>query len=449
MTTETSLKRTLGMWSMVLLGLGYLTPAVVFDTFGIALRDTQGHVPTAYAVTLFVMMFTAMSYGRMVRVYSSAGSSYSYALKTIGRNTGFLVGWLSLLDYLLLPLINVLLAQQYLSSICPFVPSWLWVFAITAVVTITNICGMQSTARMNALFVYFQLAVVLAFIVLCVKELRGGMGLATVASFDPFYNAHFDIKAIINGATVLCFSFLGFDAVSNYAEEALHPKRDVPRAIILTAVIGGGIFIVTSYFTQLVYPDTSMFQNIENSTAADISFHVGGRFFQVLFLSASFFGVFASGLASHASVSRLLYVMGRDNMLPKRAFGSLSKRFATPTFNIALVGIVCLFAMFFTVETAVHFISFGSLIAFSFVNLAVIIHYVIKGREIATMSDIFHNLIAPTAGLIFIVVLWLSVKQEALILGLSWGAIGAAFLVIRKILFKVSAPSEVEVPRVI
>ncbi len=446
MNNQPSLKRTLGMWSMVMLGLGYLTPAVVFDTFGIALRDTHGHVPTAYAVTLCVMMFTALSYGRMVRVYSSAGSSYSYALKTLGHNAGFLVGWLSLLDYLLLPLINVLLAQQYLSSIFPEVPSWIWVFTVTAIVTITNIRGMQSTARMNALFVYFQLAIVLAFIVLCIKELQGGMGLGTVASLAPFYNAQFDMSAIINGATVLCFSFLGFDAVSNYAEEAINPKRDVPRAIILTAVIGGGIFIITSYFTQLVYPDTSLFQNIENSTAADISFHVGGRFFQVLFLSASFFGVFASGLASHASVSRLLYVMGRDEMLPKHAFAKLSERYFTPTFNIVLVGIVCLFAMFFTVETAVHFISFGSLIAFSFVNLSVIVHYVVKHREITTVRDIFNNLVGPLIGLIFILILWLSVKQQAFMLGISWGVIGITYLLIAKKLLNKTETKSAEMP---
>lgn len=447
MDVKPTLKRTLGLWSMVMLGLGYLTPAVVFDTFGIALRDTNGHVPTAYAVTLFVMMFTAIAYGRMVRVYTSAGSSYSYTLKTLGTNAGFMVGWLSLLDYLLLPLINVLLAQQYLSSIFPEFPSWIWVVAITSLVTIINLRGMHTTARMNSLFVYFQLAVVFAFLVLCVRALLDGMGMKTVTSLTPFYNANFDLSAIVNGATVLCFSFLGFDAVSNYAEEAINPKRDVPRAILLTAVIGGGIFIVTSYFTQLVYPDTSLFKNIENSTAADISFHVGGRIFQVLFLSASLFGVFASGLASHASVSRLLYVMGRDNMLPKKFFGSLSQRYFTPTFNIVLVGVVCLFAMVFTVETAVHFISFGSLIAFSFVNISVIVHYVVKNGQYKTTSEIINNIIIPSAGLFFIIILWLSVKQEALTLGIGWGFIGLVYLIAARRIFKVNA-SVVDMPHV-
>lgn len=417
---------------MAMLGLGYLTPAVVFDTFGIALRDTKGHVPTAYALTLFAMIFTAMSYGRMVRVYSSAGSSYSYALKTLGPHVGFMVGWLSLLDYLLLPLINVLLAKQYLSVIFPASWSWIWIFLVTAVVTGINIRGIQSTSNMNSLFVYFQFAVVLMFIVLCIYKLLDGAGMGTLASTEPFYNKNFELNAIMHGATILCFSFLGFDAVSNYAEEAINPKRDVPRAIMLTAILGGGLFIVTSYFTQLVYPDVSLFQDIENSTAADISFHVGGRFFQILFLAASFFGVFASGLASHASVSRLLYVMGRDKMLPHKYFGQLSARFYTPIFNIVFVGVICLFAFLFTVETAVYFISFGSLIAFSFVNISVIAHYVKKNREINSIKEVFLNLVAPILGLVFIAILWLNIKGPTFLLGIGWGVLGLAYLLFLK-----------------
>lgn len=429
---------------MVMLGLGYLTPAVVFDTFGLALRDTEGHVPTAYAVTLLAMMFTALSYGKMVRVYSTAGSSYSYALKTLGPNVGFMVGWLSLLDYLLLPLINVLLAKQYLSVIFPNIPHFIWIFLITAIVTIINIRGIQSTANINSLFVYFQIAIVLAFIVLCIKELVNGLGMGTVLSIEPFYNDNFSLQAIISGATILCFSFLGFDAVSNYSEEAKNPETDVPRAIMLTALIGGGLFIVTSYFTQLVCPDTAVFKDIENSSAGDISFIVGGRVFQILFLASSFAGVFASGLASHASVSRLLYVMGRDRVLPKKVFGQVSERFHTPVVNIIFVGLVCLLAFFFTVETAVYFISFGSLIAFSFVNISVIAYYSIKTKQIKTAKDICSNFLMPLFGLMVIIILWINIKGAALIAGFTWGFIGILYLLYLKFALKIDMNKVIE-----
>jgi putrescine importer len=428
MVHNLELRRALGMWSLVMLGLGYLTPAVIFDTFGMALRDTKGHVPTAYAITLFAMMFTACSYGKMVRIDSTAGSSYSYALKTIGPTVGFMVGWLSLLDYLLLPMINVLLAQQYMLAIFPRIPSWIWIFVITTIVTIINIHGIRSTTNVNSFFVYFQLAVVLVFLVLCVKELMNGIGLGTIISLEPFYNKNFELSSVVKGATLLCFSFLGFDAVANYTEESINPTQDVPRAILLTALLGGGLFIITSYFTQLVYPNTFLFKDIENSTAPDISYHVGGRWFQILFLGASFAGVLASGIASHASVARLLYVMGRDNVLPQKFFGHLSPRFCTPVYNIVLVGGVCLSAFFFTLETAIYFISFGSLVAFSFVNISVIVYHVIIKKQLTTRKEIFLNLVMPLIGLAVIFALWMSIKGNALIIGCSWGVIGLVYL---------------------
>jgi putrescine importer len=434
---KTTLKRSLGMWPMVMLGLGYLTPAVVFDTFGMASRDTQGHVPTAYTLTLIAMMFTALSYGKMVRVYSSAGSSYSYALKTLGPQIGFMVGWLSLLDYLLLPMINVLLAQQYLSVIFPDFASWIWILLITLVITIVNIRGIESTAQINSFFVYFQIAIVIAFICLCVRQLLNAGSASSVISLEPFYNNNFAFSSIVSGATVLCFSFLGFDAVSNYVEEAKNPKRDVAWAIMLTAVIGGGIFIITSYFTQLVFPDITLFKDIENSTAADISYHIGGNTFQIVFLLASFAGVFASGLASHASVSRLLYVMGRDNVLPPRIFAHISPRFFTPVYNIAFVGIVCLTSFFFTLEDAIYSISFGSLIAFSFVNISVIAHYVQNKQRKNTLKEILFNIIMPLIGFAVIIVLWLNIKGPALLLGLVWGMIGLLYWLCFKKLLKI------------
>lgn len=437
MEQGSKLKRTLGMWPMVVLGLGYLQPAVVFDTFGVALRDTKGHVPTAYLLALVAMMFTAVGYGKMVRAYSLSGSSYSYTQKTIGPHVGFMVGWLSLLDYLLLPLINILLAQQYLSVIFPSIPPCVWIFLVTTMVTLINIRGLQATTSINSLFVYFQIAIILAFIVLCIRGLMDGMGSGEILSTKPFYSDRLDFYSIINGAIILCYSFLGFDAVSNYAEEAINPKKDVPRAIMLTAVLGGGLFVLTSYLTQLICPDISLFKNIENSTAADISFYVGGQFFQLLFLSASFAGVFASALASHASVSRLLYAMGRDRILPKNFFSHLSQNHHTPVYSIIFVGVISLLAIFFTMEAAIHFISFGSLVAFSFVNISVISFYVIKHRRINSVPDVLLNLIVPIIGLSIILMLWVNIKEIALIIGLSWGALGFIYLICLKVFFKV------------
>ena len=113
----TALRRSLGLWAIVGLGLGYMTPMTVFDTFGIVTGETNGVVPSAYLFALVAMVFTAVSYGRMTRVFPSAGSAYTYASETIHPNVGFLVGWSSLLDYLLLPLVNALTTAGHINPV--------------------------------------------------------------------------------------------------------------------------------------------------------------------------------------------------------------------------------------------------------------------------------------------------------------------------------------------
>src|SRR5699024_12765728 len=100
-----------------------MTPTVVFDTFGIVSGETDGAVPSGYLIALIVMIFTAFSYGTMVRVFPTAGSAYTYTRETISPGLGFLVGWTSLLDYLLLPMVSCLIVRLYTESLVASPPA--------------------------------------------------------------------------------------------------------------------------------------------------------------------------------------------------------------------------------------------------------------------------------------------------------------------------------------
>ncbi|MFT9849740.1 APC family permease [Aneurinibacillus sp. REN35] len=436
MQKSASLKRSLGLWPIVMLGVGYMTPMVVFDTFGIASDEANGHVPLAYVIALAAMLFTAFSYGRMVRAFPSAGSAYTYTQKSINPHLGFVVGWSSLLDYLLLPMVNVLLTQIYLSALFPTVPAWVWVVGFVAVVTFMNVVGVTSMSNLNTFLVVYQILVVAIFVVLAIRELLGGAGYGTAFPTEPFYTPDMQISALIVGATVLCFSFLGFDAVTTYAEETPNPVKTIPRAIFLTALIGGLIFIVASYFTQAVFPDISRFKN-PDATSPEIALYVGGKFFQWFFLAGALAGTIASGMASHASVSRLLYVMGRDNILPKRLFGYVHPRTHTPIYNVILVGLISLTAVFFTLEIASSFISFGALIAFTFVNLSVVAHYAVKNKQYKTFGNLLSNVIIPLIGAAFVAVLWYNLESSSFMMGMIWFTLGVVYLAFVTKMFRV------------
>ncbi|MET3288410.1 APC family permease [Brevibacillus fluminis] len=435
----TSLKRSLKLSHVVILGLGYMTPMTVFDTFGIVSTETGGHVPTAYLLALVAMLFTASSYGKMVKEFPVAGSAYTYTRKTINPHVGFLVGWLAMLDYLFLPMINVLLTKIYGSAAFPDVPGWMWIVGATLILTIINILGANTTANFNSLLVLFQVCVTGIFVILAYRAISGGLGTGQIVSAAPFVSPTMSFATLMTGASILCFSFLGFDAVSTYTEEAIEPKKTIPRGIFLTALIGGLIFITASYFGTAAFPDVSIFNDPE-APSPEIAAALGGAFFKALFLAGALVGTVASGLASHTSASRLLYAMGREHVLPNKLFGYVSPRFRTPVINIIVIGIFCLSALVLELEQAISFINFGALTAFTFVNLSVIAHFIIR-KKMRGAKAMFRYLISPLIGASFVGYLWYNLDLHSITLGLVWAAIGILYLVITTKGFKAKPPT--------
>lgn len=422
-----SLKRSLGLWAIVGLGLGYMTPTVVFDTFGIVSIETDGVVPLAYLVALAVMFFTALSYGKMVRVFPSAGSAYTYTRETMHPGLGFFVGWAALLDYLLLPMVNALIIRIYMEAMVPGVPGWIWVVLYVAVITAVNLWSMKSTSRLNSVLVIFEITMIAVFIVLAIVKLSQGMGQGTIFTTEPLFHHGVAPAAVLTGATVVCFSFIGFDAITMYAEETKNPKV-MPRAILLTLGIGGAIFFLAGWFGQSVFPTVDSFE-VTDDTLPEMALYVGGQVFQLIFVAGAFAATVASGLASHASVSRLLYVMGRNGVLrPQKWFSYIHPKFQTPAFTVILVGAVSLLAITPSLELVSSMINFGALIAFTFVNLSVIAHFVIRHKRYRTGRDIVSYLVLPLVGACLTGVLWAFLHADALISGLVWLGIGVLYM---------------------
>ncbi|GAT74006.1 APC family permease [Microbacterium hydrocarbonoxydans] len=420
-----TLRRSLGLWAIVGLGLGYMTPMTVFDTFGYVSEASGGVVPLAYVFALVVMLFTAISYGRMTRVYPSAGSAYTYASETIHPNVGFLVGWTALLDYLLLPLVNALLVRQYLESFFPDVPSWIWVVVYVAAITLLNLWSISSTSKVNATLLIFQIVLIGVFIVLAWSALTQGAGNGTPFSLAPFWQTSVQVMAVVGAATIVCFSFIGFDAITMYTEEA-RDTHVVPKAIVLALLLGGAIFFVAAWFTQSLFPVDAGF---EGTALPEIANSVGGIVFQIFFVSAAVAAAVASSLASHASVSRMLYVMGRNGTGPVgRLFSFVHPTFRTPSVAVIFVGIVSLGAAFADLDFIFSLINFGALIAFTVVNVTVIVHFAVRRREVRSAGDIIRNIVLPVIGVALTLLLWVNLATDAMTYGAIWLVAGVVVL---------------------
>ncbi|MCD1570522.1 APC family permease [Agromyces mediolanus] len=425
--TAPTLKRSLGMWAIVGLGLGYMAPVTVFDTFGIVSEETDGVVPLAYLVGLVVLLFTAVSYGAMVRAFPAAGSAYTYTREAIHPALGFLVGWASLLDYLLLPVVNAVIIRLYMEQFFPEVPGAVWVVGVAALLIGLNVVSVKATSRVNGVLLIAALAGIAAFLVLAGLQISKGMGTGTLFSLQPIWHDGVQLSAVLAGTTIVAFSFIGFDAVTMYAEEAKHPNA-VPRAVMLTVLIGGAIFFAGAWFAQSAFPTLDAFEYTDD-TLPELALFVGGQVFQLLFVAVAFAAAVASGLSSHASVSRLLYVMGRNGVLaPKRWFGSVSPRFRTPVFTTVLAGLVVLLAITPTLDLISSVINFGALIAFTFVNLAVIAHYAIRLGRRRTPADVVRFIVLPLLGAAGTGLLWVHLSADAMVLGAVWTGVGLVIL---------------------
>lgn len=426
-TQRVQLRKTLTLVQVVMMGLAYLQPMTIFDTFGIVSGLTDGHVATAYIFALIAVLFTAVSYGKLVQRFPSAGSAYTYAQKAISPHVGFMVGWSSLLDYLFMPMINILLAKIYLEAIFPGVPSWIFVTALVAMMTAFNLRGIKVVANLNSIIVVVQVAIMVVFLGLLVRGVYMGEGMGTLVTTKPFFSENAHVVPMITGATILCFSFLGFDGISSLSEETPNAGKVIPKAIFLTALIGGVIFVVVSYFLQLYFPDISRFKD-PDASQPEIMLYVAGKFFQSVILCFSCVTVLASGMAAHAGVSRLLYVMGRDGVFPEKVFGYVHPKWRTPTFNVLLVGVVAMSAVTFDLVTATALINFGALVAFTFVNLSVISQFYIREKRNRTLKDHINYLVLPVIGALTVGALWLNLEASSMTLGLVWGAIGLGYL---------------------
>ncbi|WES87953.1 APC family permease [Dickeya fangzhongdai] len=426
-TPRVQLRKTLTLVPVVMMGLAYMQPMTLFDTFGIVSGLTDGHVATAYAFALIAILFTALSYGKLVRRFPSAGSAYTYAQKAISPTVGFMVGWSSLLDYLFMPMINILLAKIYFETLIPSIPSWIFVVLLVGFMTLSNLRGIKTVANFNSLIVVLQVAVMVAITGMVIYGVAHGEGAGTLTSSRPFWSDNAHVVPMITGATILCFSFLGFDGISSLSEETKDAGRVIPKAIFLTALLGGVIFVVVSYFLQLYFPDISRFQH-PDASQPEIMLYVAGKAFQFGILIFSCVTVLASGMAAHAGVSRLMYVMGRDGVFPERFFGYVHPRWRTPALNVLLVGVIALSAISFDLVTATALINFGALVAFTFVNLSVISQFYIRERRNKTLKDTVNYLILPVMGALTVGALWLNLESTSMTLGLVWAAIGLLYL---------------------
>ena len=457
--SQPRLRRVLGLGDLIFYGVVLIQPVGAIGPFGIANKLSLGHVTTTILIALVAMMLTAISYGRMAALYPTAGSAYTYVGRGLNPHLGFIAGWAMFLDYIVIPVVNVvygsLSAQRLVDDLVPglnhllvgglglpklvgalgmpmseeHVAFVLWVFAFTGVITFLNLRGIKWTARANQVLMVAMCLMIAAFVVQAVRYLWNTQGVAGLLSTAPFYNPRtFDLRAISTATSLAALTYIGFDGITTLAEDVRDPKRTVPLAIVLVCVLIGACAAVQVYLAQRVWPDYTTFKNLDTAFF-DVCSLVGGK---VLFNAIALVMAVAclgSALTGQVGAARLLFGMGRDNALP-RFFARLD-RHNNPALNIALMGILTLGgALWLDYERAATLINFGAFLAFLGVNLAAIREFVFRpptGHVRNWLSD----LVAPGLGFLFCLAIWCSLPTPAKKVGAIWCVAGLIYTAIK------------------
>lgn len=426
---EQSLKRVLTVRQLVWFGLSYLAPIGVFTQFGVLAGMTHGMTTLSYIVSMVVILFTALSYDKLVSVYPVAGSAYTYVQRSVSPYAGFLTAWIMLLDYILLPVICFLFLGLFLNQYCPAVPVWVWIIISVVIVCIINILGIEPTVTVNTWAVLLQAGFSLMFLFVVAKLILEGGGAGTFFSWKAVYNApEFDMDPFLMSVGILTIAFLGFDAVTALAEETLQPEKNVGRALLLVALLAGGFFVLASYFCQIAWPSGWKEIIDPNTGFFEVALKLRADYMQPLYFWIANLASLTCAISAQAAIARILFSMGRDGALPKKCFAYVHPRFKTPVYTILLVSAISLTAMAFidSVVEVMSLISFGALLGFTMVNIAVIFHFYLREKR-RSSGDTIQYLVSPMIGAVLCLYFLFNLASQTKMLGFTWLGLGVVY----------------------
>lgn len=332
-------KRSMSLWANFALGFTYLSPLVgIYSLFAVGL--SIGGPPSVWWIVIVGagQLLVALVFGEIVSQYPIAGGIYPWARRLWGKRYAWMAAWL----YVWAVIVTITAVAQFGSGFfaslfglehTPEISLGLTVLLLLVTLAI-NFSGTKSLARVARVGLAAELAgVVLLGLYLLIFQRKQDFSvffdsMGTEANFDGNYSA-----AFLGAALVGLFLYYGFEACGDVAEEVKDPSRRIPRAMILTILVGGASALLSFVGYVLAAPDLAAIVAGEDpdpiATILDATLGpVGAKIFLVVAVTAFLSCV----LSLQAAASRLLFSFARDEMIPgHRWLSHVSPRTAVPT----------------------------------------------------------------------------------------------------------------------
>jgi APA family basic amino acid/polyamine antiporter len=407
------LKRSLGPWALAFLGVGIVIGSGIFTVTGTAasgkLKDPglmqatvldilmhgrsaasalgrPGAGPAiilSFVVVLFVCLFAGLCFAELASMIPIAGSTYTYAYAILGEIFAWIIGWDLILEYAVANMSVAVGFSAYLQDLgdnlfgfhlptaiaypmfaAPGTPAGIYnvpALLITMAVTWVLVRGVRESANSNTVMVMIKIAAILIFVF-------GAMRAINTDNYHPF--APHGLGGVISGASIVFFTYVGFDAVSTAAEECKRPQRDLPFGIIATLIICTLLYGSVS----VVLTGIANWKTLDPNSAVAVALkNIGYNRLRLIVSAGALTGMISSLLVGQYGQARIWFAMSRDRLLPK-AFGAVHKTFRTPYVGTWIAGfLVGIPAGLWDIDTFAELTNIGTLFAFIIVAASVIV----------------------------------------------------------------------------
>src|SRR5438046_3961411 len=394
--TDKSLKRALSALNLTTLGIGAIIGTGIFVLTGtVAAVNAGPAVVLSFVLAGVASIFAALCYSEFASLVPMAGSAYTYGYATLGELVAWIIGWDLILEYAL-GAVTVSIGWSgyvvsFLHDIGIHIPAQISaargtlitladgtqvtaIFNLPAViiigiVTVLLVIGIKESANINNVIVFIKVAVVLLFLFSAAHALNP-------ANWHPFIppstgaRGHFGWSGVMQGAGIVFFAYIGFDAVSTAAQEAKNPQHDMPIGIIGSLLICTVLYIAVSAVATGIVPYLQLDVPDPIAVAAD---HAGLGWMAALIKLGAIAGLSSVILVMLLGQSRIFWTMADDGLLPPFVSKVRSEERSPWITTILTVLVVAFFAALFTVREAGSLVSIGTLLAFVIVSIGVLV----------------------------------------------------------------------------
>jgi APA family basic amino acid/polyamine antiporter len=438
------LKRTLGAFDLVALGIGAIIGAGLFvRTAAAAAQNAGPSVTLGFVVAALGSAFAGLCYAEFAAMIPMAGSAYTYAYATMGELAAWIIGWDLILEYAIGAATVSIAWSEYLNKLLSFFGAqipYAWSHSpfqsdvvngvpvhgimnvpalfIVLVLSLLLVRGTRESAFVNALIVVTKVTIVVLFIVFGWSFINPQNHVPYIPPSGTFVDdqgvPHYfgGLMGILGAGGVVFFAFIGFDAVSTAAQEAKNPRRDMPIGILGSLAICTVLYVLFAHvLTGIASIEDFRTQGKEASVVYAITTYMHGYDWLGKFVTVAILAGFSSViLVMLLGQSRVFFAMSRDGLVPK-VFSDTHRRFGTPwKSNLIFFVFVGAFAAFVPGDIVGDMTSIGTLFAFIIVCAGV---WILRKKHPEIPRD-FKTPLVPLFPILGIVVC------AAMIVGLGW-----------------------------